>query len=1244
MVKPYTSSSAKQIQQRGKLGAYKQDLLAHRDGMGFRQDATTVDMNPQLTFFPHKTVQGTLEAIETFLQNDNSYISIGDGTNSFGEFNVGSTGYPTIESCFTGALATARLANGGIILLKSGQYDFSSTVTLPAGVSVIGEFSTQLNATTANPIFKISESESDTVRVFPATTTDGHKISKLYNLTFYDALGDSNPYLNLSSVIKCERGSNLIVEQCSMFGKIGSIGSPPPVTRHFISYDTGTTSSLNTILRIESCQISAVQQVVDFDTEVSRTNKLYIRNNRFWVSGRLGVALINRYISAVTFRACDATLTNNQIWFGLNSSTLQTIRSAFSCYDAGSSVRNLIVFGNQGHYYDSTLTDDDNRLLTEDNDGLQYIRASVNGNVMGGASDSNTWYITVGDGANSVGDINGELAIQNIVEHFYEMNVGDEHGGMIIYVKPGSYTINDKTYFETPAGGGVTGLPLALIGVSENGNFPTINFDIATPTTDGQEMMFGHHIENIYFNGGSNYYKIMIRNDFSNPDSRTVYFTNVLIKNCSFKNCSIGMLSSSSSASTEYMKNEIFIEDCQFANTATISNMASPEEMFAIEPSRKNGNIYIKRCNTLYNNWRGGFFRLDATNADTLKLTQVEISDCIYTSLKNVALFTPFTVENVKNVTITNNFIDVSNSTAQPITCVYVSCNTDNTSKNNLIFKNNHMKGSSSAITPASGLYSFYFDQQEIEENTFENLTYSIYELFDYNGSTTTIETLNVNINKNRCIIGTNSNSFYLATRGGAGVSNVVNGRINISNNSIDMQARTAALGYSISGLSNTYGVIVFEGKTADELYVNVSDNNIHDLTALERSFPDVETAIALLNVKSSKIVRNVITFSNRSTSRSFYAIYVSPDGPTAAYSSNDQFTDISDNDISSTNSTVGFTREVVFIFIRNTDNLVITRNRLNKVSGSASWFIKALETSGTAGNEGVITDNILSEDLGNGGIRYKNDNSHQNIKLYVARNKNQKVIQEIDCTEFLKYGYNRNSNNPYSDATLLLKSKDKILSGSILTNVNRHQLHIMSDGRTGSNVGGTAVISTWTNMPEGLYYTNAYDDSNLINGTDASPQLYMGPYGASYLTSQTKHQILIPLRVPNFVKITDISIPIYWKNLMPSSYQCGAGASIICGNDVAHPSKIEYIADSGTWASSTVSVASGSDDVINLNNTTSFYLNPTRNTTGYSASDDDYLTTINCYILLSLYIYGYDVSIDRIYFAVPYAKVSYLY
>lgn len=1241
MVNPVIGSGNK-MQKRGKLAAYKQDLLAHKDGTGFRQNASTINMHPQLTYFPGADVQTTLEAIETFLTNDNCWISIGDGVNSFGEFNVGDAGYPDIETCFAGAIATARISyRGGIIQLKAGRYDFSNTVTLPAGVSVVGEIGgTLLNATTANPIFKISESESETVRIAPAVTTDGSKQNKLYNLTFFDAFGDANPYLNLSTIITCERGSNLRVEQCSAFGKIGSAGATPPTTRFFISYDTGTTSSLNSILSIESCQVSAFQQVVDFDTEVARDNKLYVRNNRFWVSGRLGVALINRYISAVTFRACDAVLSHNQIQFGLGLSTLQTIRSAFSCYDAGSETRNLVVVGNQGHYTDSTLVDDNNRLLTEDNGGLEYIRAAVSGNTMGGSSDSNTWYIVVGDGANSVGDINGEYAIQNILKYFYDMNISSEHGGIVIYVKPGDYTIDDETIFETPAIATRTGLPLSLIGVSDNGNFPTITFNVAGTTVGGQEMMFGHHIENIYFDGGSDYYKIMIRNDFANPDARTTFFRNVLIKNCAFKNCSIGMLASTSSASTEYMKNEVFIEDCQFSNTAVISNFANPETMIAIRPSKKNGKIYVKRCYTTEANWRGELFRLDTTNADTLDLVEVEISDCIYTTLEcDTPISYAVNITDVKKAVLTRNKFDSSSATVQPAFMVYAEAETDDVPETELVFTDNELIGATT--TPGVGLINFYFSSQTIESNLFKNLSYAVSGWLDYSGTTQEFRPMNIQINKNKCIIGASSYGFLLLRRGASAVTKSINGNISVCSNSIDMQDKTAALSYSATSSSNVYSIIlVAMNSSSDEVNVDISGNNIFNFVALEGFGGAVaEAAIAAINCKNSKICKNNIIFSNRSSSRSFYAIYVSPGSPTAAYSSNTQTTDISENTIKAYNSIIGILYEVASIYVKNTDFLTITKNVLRKSSGNITWFIKAIENSGVAGNEGVITDNVLGEDLGNGGIRYRHDNSHQNTKLYVARNKNQNIIQQVNCTEFKRYGYNRNTIQPNTDATLLLKSNTLAIADSSASNANRSQLHILDDGVNGE--GTQAAISSWTNLPEGLYYTNAYKDS--VNLDSRSPCLHTGAFG-TYNISQTNHQVIIPLNIPDFVKVNRIDIPIYWKNQTVTSRFCSASASLICGNDTEHPSEIEYIADTGVWVTNTAVTSGGGEGLLSLYNTESFYLNPVRNTAGYTSGDDDYLTSINCYIVLALYIVGVSSVVDGIYFAIPYAKVSYLY
>lgn len=1242
MVNP-VQGSGNVMQKRGKLAAYKADLLAHKDGTGFRQRAESVDMHPPLAIISSSTdVQGVLEDIENFLLNDDAFASIGDNINSFGMYNVGDPGLPTVESCFAAAFASARISfRGGIIQLKAGQYNFTSTVTLPVGTSLIGELGgTILNATTANPIFKISSGNVETIRLAPAIYADGSQQTKLYNLSFFDAFGDTNPYLNLSTIIQCERGSHLRVERCTAFGKIGPVGSPPPTTRFFISYDTTTLSTRNSILQIENCQVSGVQQVVDFDIETGKNNKLLIKNNRFWVSGRLGVGVAARYTSAVAFKACNANLSHNQIWFGLDSGTptLQTIETAFACYDPGSTVRNLTIVGNQGFYTDSTLADQDNRLIAEDNNGLSLCRAAISGNVMGGASDSNNWFIVVGDGSQSVGDINGEFAIQNIVKYFYEMNAGDEHGGIIIYVKPGSYTIDDETIFETPATGTRKGLPVALIGISDNGNFPTINFDVAAPTVGGQEMMFSHHIENIYFNGGSNYYKIMVRNAFANPDLRTPFFRNIIIKNCAFNNCSIGILSSFAAAGIEYMKDEVFIEDCQFSNTAVISNLADPTTMIAIKPTRKNGNIYIKRCYTVYGEWRGNFFAFDTTNQDTKKMIELEISDCIYTTLDcTTPLSFPVNIQDVKSAIIKNNIFDASASADEPSLVVLVTGGTNDTAKTELVFTNNYIKGG--GLNPPVGLGSYYFDAQTIMHNTFEDLSYGVYCLVDYNPTAAPDEfdTINMEIDYNRCIIGANSYGFVLIGRGATATSNTVNGKITVNNNTIDCQDKAGAVGYSITSINNVYGIIVVGINSTDNISVEVSKNNINQFKGYEGTSPEIEVVIGVVGAINSKVCKNDITFTNASVARDFFGIYVSPASPSTGWSINNQMTDISENSIMSSASAI-LLNEVSMIYVRNTDNMTITKNRLRRISGSITWFINGIST-GLGSTNGVITDNILGEALSNGGIKYKGV-AHNNVRSYVARNKNQTLIQEIDCTDFKQYGYNRNTAQPYSSACLMWKSNAKVMATSP-TNRNVNQLHILRDGINGD--GFELNIATWTQLKEGLYYTNAYGDSANLTQT-YSPCMNYAAYnpGIHY-----KHQIIIPLRLPNFIKITKIEIPIFWKNMNPiTARTVGATGSLICGNDTDNIAKIEYITDNGVWGAgvgTTAAVtAAGGEATLNLYTNCSVYVNPTRNTTGSGANDS--LTTVNCYVVLGLFVAGVITTVDLLYFAIPHAKVTYIY
>jgi hypothetical protein len=533
---PFTGPGAI-IQDRGKLGVYKQDFNAHQDGTGFRHKANTIDIDPILPKFTGVTVQDVLEELDTFLATGVVYYTIGDGVNSFGSVNVGDTGTATIEDCFTAALASSNIGtNGGVIFLKSGQYNFVSSITLPAGVSVFGEIGgTVINATTGQPIFITTECPSTTVGGTVALSVTGYKVTKFFNLTFFDNLGNSTPVLGSAGFIKCRRGSNVEVERCSMFGKSNAANSA--TTKYCIYYDEITASTYDSLLVVKNNYFYGVQTVVDFFTDIAYDNKLEFKNNRALFCGQIG-GTTNRELSAVTFVACDAKLNNNDFTIGINS-TLQYSTSCFCCFSPGAVIKNVTVIGNTLHSVQETLTDlqdTRNNLLREDSSGLKYIRSIVTGNIIGSACDTN-WNIVIGDGSNTVGDINGEFALQQFLINYVIDKSNLSHGITTIFIKPGSYTINDNNFNSFSAS-----FDYKLVGLADNGNYPSIFLDYTTPAADENIVYFGSHIENLYFYSSNYYYRIYLNGANTSPDSRINYSINVVARNCSFHNCGIGCI------------------------------------------------------------------------------------------------------------------------------------------------------------------------------------------------------------------------------------------------------------------------------------------------------------------------------------------------------------------------------------------------------------------------------------------------------------------------------------------------------------------------------------------------------------------------------------------------------------------------------------------------------------------------------------------------------------------------------
>ncbi len=149
---------------------HRQDFRAHvENGGDWRHGATDVDMNPSIPglggFFSAATAQGTMEKFaEALIEAGQGFVTIGDGYD-MGNYNVGDPATPSLKSAFDAAFANPRLVEGGIVLVKSGTYRLLDTVTVPAGITVMGESrgTIIIGNTTEQAMFRISSSVEEIV-------------------------------------------------------------------------------------------------------------------------------------------------------------------------------------------------------------------------------------------------------------------------------------------------------------------------------------------------------------------------------------------------------------------------------------------------------------------------------------------------------------------------------------------------------------------------------------------------------------------------------------------------------------------------------------------------------------------------------------------------------------------------------------------------------------------------------------------------------------------------------------------------------------------------------------------------------------------------------------------------------------------------------------------------------------------------------------------------------------------------
>lgn len=266
------------------FATHKRDFDAHTEGGDWFHGATDIQMEPAISVgsgsFSGATVQATLEAIaSTYISGGQGFVAIGDGYNSCAQ---------DLALAFNNAFLSPRLANGGVILVKAGTYCIEQTVVIPPGITVLGEPSgtviTQGNnlAIQEQPLFDIQASTLQ-----PQTGTamvESQDKTKFIDLIIYDNLNDYTgltPFLNTVSFFRCERGSDLLIDSCTIVGKAISTAA---ITIGVVEYIVAASTS-STILTIQNSYIDNVSTVATFNGTQGATDWVTIKNNRLKTYG-----------------------------------------------------------------------------------------------------------------------------------------------------------------------------------------------------------------------------------------------------------------------------------------------------------------------------------------------------------------------------------------------------------------------------------------------------------------------------------------------------------------------------------------------------------------------------------------------------------------------------------------------------------------------------------------------------------------------------------------------------------------------------------------------------------------------------------------------------------------------------------------------------------------------------------------------------------------------------------------------
>lgn len=311
------------------------DFHKHINGENFRHESSSINTSPGINGATN--LQSSINNIQDFINDmadiGTAFMAIPDGYNCYtnpapnfyfddsipplSDFLIDL--FDAIYNQTTLPASYERLANGGVLFIPAGTYYITETVSVPPGITILGEgYATKIiNATsldlsasppivdgggTPAPLFLV---KIDNNRADNDAAIDGNsnfmfgRATKFVGLTIGDnfieptLLGDLYYTLpqNISGetqLINQEQGSRLELENVSMIGRVSATGTiVSDATRFAVKLDESAPSATGTYLKISNCFIDGFSQPVSFLSTGGVMDHLEICNSKIRSHGYL---------------------------------------------------------------------------------------------------------------------------------------------------------------------------------------------------------------------------------------------------------------------------------------------------------------------------------------------------------------------------------------------------------------------------------------------------------------------------------------------------------------------------------------------------------------------------------------------------------------------------------------------------------------------------------------------------------------------------------------------------------------------------------------------------------------------------------------------------------------------------------------------------------------------------------------------------------------------------------------------